>query len=674
MRNHVDIGRGAALMLAAVLVVAVPLRSVYVSRAYRTADELQRAADVFTGTVGQKGVITLEDYEELLATVHKIGRRAEVTLSISRQAEPAELYVADAVVEGIKPAVCAQTAGTEETSGKSSGDLITPPTGGAETDCEVTVGRALGAYCGAHVHTQACYAGHNHEVSLCEYHEHSADCYCSGRMTSCYHTEKYSTECFMCDGTGDEQTKQTCSNCEGVGIVYFSSKCNGCSGTGREWYWVLCPECGGEDPDCSCCEGYGALDKRRTCTVCGGSGLYEGSFTCGICKGTGEETITSDCTYCGGDGILDYYTSYYECSVCHQGSTTSYGTSCTRMNCGYEQEGYQCGNETEDTTPLCGEIIVDAEYSAYQPVYTGDSPETLDTCISVTYLNGNTSVISAKWRDSGQINMSKCGTMTAELELTGYFMNAQTYETRYFPVVINVQARTAQCSRCGKIYFLNEDGSDPGCPYCYTGPVGIRTELLQSVYEVGEELKVSVYLCYEDHEEAVDPDECWDTFDSDYAGRQTVMVGYLEYVAEVTVTVNEPEEGEETGGGSSSTGSGSDSGSESGGSSESGSGSGSGGSSGSGSGTGSESGSGTGTEYDNSGYADGRGETERYTAVPSNLITNDEITQALYNLGYCELEAGDAVSVTITPQATGIFSLTDGLIMKNREITSGAVI
>lgn len=645
-RNHSDPGRVAAVMLAVILAVLLPLRHVCAEKVMDTAAGMQEAVDAFTRKVGITGNIELDDYEEMIARLNGSGKSFTTELSVRHPV---------IVTEGC-----------------------------SDNDDTFVHGAFPVVFCAAHVHTRNCYAGHNHKAEGCTIHIHGPECYCSGRMTHRYRTESYSAECYICEGTGKIYTEGTCSECNGRGKKDYSIRCNACRGTGNESYWDICPKCGGDDPNCTRCNGSGAIDKKRTCTVCGGSGEYEKTLSCSNCNGKGIAKESVNCSNCDGDGRVSLSTSYYECAVCKKGSTTSYGAACSEITCGYVQEGYQCGYTENDICPICDQIIVDLQYESEQTVFCGTQITDLNTDVNVTYLNGSHSVLRTVIENSSPAFTEFAGTMAIQLLLRGYFGTASDYKTCKLPVTLHVIERTKVCERCGREYY--PDGN--GCPYCVYEPLGIEAVCDKSVYEAGEEPRPEVYLVFEDHTELLDYDNCWDTFDGCCYGIQTFIIGYGNFITELTVFVNSPEKSnsEDTDESSASDDS---EGGDSEGENENNS-----GSSGTTGGTGSSEGTGTPTDTgDNDSHSDSQSGTDTeenkgengdngsshvngtiYSGGPMEVYDNDELMAMIYNDGIITLRPGDVLSVTVIPNGRSLFELMSGYREPRAKITSGVII
>lgn len=500
-----DVGRSVAVLLAIVLAVTVPLSIKAEVRSSTVNSLAQAAVDELTARVEREGAVTLAAYEDLLAELSGIGLICDAQLQIGRH----ELKYSD-----LHPA--AEPARSVNTQ-----------------------------LCASHVHTAACYKGHNHEAAGCTYHNHSSACYCSGSMTRRYKTSSQFIKCTSCDGSGTTGSVSTCTTCAGTGIETYRIVCNSCT-NGRTYAPVTCTTCGGSGKNskgrtCSKCDGIGKIEKIITCSLCSGTGYRYKSISCSSCRGKGKTSTLTTCSSCNGNGGSYIYTDYYECNVCGWGSTTSYGGSCGRKLCDYQNSGYTCGYSSNDTSPICGQIIADVAYKADQTVNLNDLSDVLDKTLSVRYLNGNMGTVNASVDDS--IEFREFGDTEVNLVFTGYFETAGGYGTRRFPVHVTVLSGGRICAVCGRTYYPEDDGNDGGCPYCYRGIVGIRVECTRTEYQPGDQFEANVYAVFADGSEMPVPGEdTWNTFDSAYSGEISVFVGYLQYMQEVNVYVHARED------------------------------------------------------------------------------------------------------------------------------------
>lgn len=500
-RNRADIGRFAAAALAVIVFVTIPIMALAGETSRIGTAAVTNALDGFVYKVSENRILTYEDYCDIVAELGGYGRIDEVTLAIARN---------------------------EETVAKTEQNLLP---------------------CSIHVHSPACYAGHNHEVCGCDYHEHTAECYCPGRLTTPCGTSSGKVTCSACGGAGYFSGRITCPDCNGnggwIGECDKTRRCPTCKAEGR--IWVVCQYCGGAG--CSKCSSGASGGHYETCPQCSGSK----KIVCSLCNGTGSRYVycggcggygtingRKACSMCLGEGSIKYNNTYYQCSVCGKGRSTSRGTPCGDRICEYDSEGYLCGYEENDTNPVCDRIIIDVSYESKQLLYQSESTDNIDRNVRLLYLNGTEGTLCAELDPSVLIDTSVCGTYETALLADGLFMNASGREIRELPLSVSVVPRGRTCDKCGNFYYFLPDGTDPGCPYCYNGISGIRVELRRDEYEIGEELDIDVYAVREDAEEKLDPEQYWDTFDSSFPGPQDVTIGYRSWFELIRVNVKEP--------------------------------------------------------------------------------------------------------------------------------------
>lgn len=498
-----DVGRAVAVLLAIALAITAPLAIRGEIRSNTVNSLAQAAVDELTAQVEKDSAVTLAAYERLLNRLSEIGLICDTRMQIGLH----ELKYSD-----------------------------------AETAIEVPVTHVQ--LCAAHVHTDACYRGHNHEASACVYHSHDSSCYCSGKMTRYYRSESSFRSCTNCGGSGSTGSTATCLDCRGTGTITRELKCNNCTG-GRTYQPEKCSKCNGtgvnsKGKSCTNCNATGYVDVRVTCSVCNGKGYRYKDFDCTTCRGKGTVSTLTACKSCNGAGGSYVTTDYYECSTCGGGSTTAYGSACGRRICGYQTTGYVCGYTSNDTNPICGQVIVDVSYAENQTVNIDDTTDTLNLSMEVTYLNGTSGTVDTIIEKPQ--TFSNPGDVTVEMSHTGYFERASLYETRRFPIHISVLNGGKVCEVCKRTYYPEEDDDTAGCPYCYHGIIGIRVECLKTEYRKGEQLEADVYAVFDDgHESKLPTEDTWNTFDSEYPGEVTVFVGYLQYIEEISVFVREEE-------------------------------------------------------------------------------------------------------------------------------------
>ncbi|MBP5331377.1 MAG: hypothetical protein J6Y89_05955, partial [Lachnospiraceae bacterium] len=479
-RNRFEAGRFVAALLAVVLISLIPLRILIARNEDEAGKKIALYLDGFISTAKEKKYINTEDYEKLKSEMSALGIRYEVELSLEREA-----------------AVISQNA-------------VFPVA--------------------AHVHGPSCYAGHNHTASGCRFHVHSQSCYCTGTYTSYLRSESGTFTCPTCMGRGTTGYIDTCPTCNGEEPGLSEVPCSYCdqTGTSYEDVWVVCPDCNGAGCN-RCDEGKdGGWYKKDyvTCPVCNGSLTMLKRVPCSTCggKGTVGEIVT--CSNCNGNKTISSDVSFYKCDKCGQGDSSSYGMLCGRRICGMDFESYECGITNEDLFPRCDRIIVDIRYDNSCTIRQFDTEDMVNTSVRFTYLDGTMRDFRTKLvSGSDTFNSRQAGVLNLRLAYTGYYERADNYETRYFPITVTVAASVAQCAKCGKTYYLNEDGSDPGCPYCVDTSFSI-TVIVKGDVRIGTDPDIDVYAVSGNETRLLDESE-YDLFcDTDSVGLQQAAVYY----------------------------------------------------------------------------------------------------------------------------------------------------
>ena len=449
-RNRFEAGRAAVSILAVILIVLIPVRSAAQRSAAGRERQIRQCIDEFTSYIGTDRKISMTAYDKLIRDLNNTGIVCDVSIELERGLRTLGTGTAGYELSGTEAAGsgCGDMLLDTGTVVSGHGDrvlgteAVVSGHGDRDLGKEAVVSGYGDRFPGteavmvlAHVHSSACYSGHNHRAGGCRYHVHSQDCICHGTLSAVLRTESTEAVCEECSGRGWVDSYEACLTCRGERYYYERSVCGSCGGVG-----------------CSSCNYDGYHYTQILCRSCGGSGVCGSSDTCSVC---------------GGTGVTGSTITHYKCSICGEGDTTEYGIACTKRTCGYDFEGYECGISLEDTEPRCGRIIVDAEYAADCEIDQFDPRERVSTLLHLTYLDGSSETVRAQLVDGSNIfDSSVPGTINMNLSYTGYYGHADCYTTRLFPVRIRVRQKTITCPRCFGMYYLNEDGSDPGCPYC----------------------------------------------------------------------------------------------------------------------------------------------------------------------------------------------------------------
>ncbi|MCR5323591.1 MAG: hypothetical protein K6E85_10015 [Lachnospiraceae bacterium] len=484
-RGRFEIGRFAAALLAVILIAIIPVRSLVSHRTDEINSGIASYLDEFTSQARQKGCISLSDYENMLSYFDDLGFRFSINLSIEREAE------------------------------SMAGSI---------------------RYVSGHVHSPSCYAGHNHKASGCRFHKHSSECVCNGTFSTYSWFDPETVLCTTCYGRGKTGYIGVCPECHGEEPDWEEVTCPRCDGKGEAYQdiWYVCPTCNGAG--CDICDegrpGGWYKNELSTCKTCHGSGTVLEKLPCSICggKGTVGEVVT--CSECGGSGLVSGGRTHYMCNVCGEGDSTAFGTSCGRYVCGMDFESYECGIVNEDLTPRCNMIIVDAAYQNSCTIRQFDTADMVDASIMFTYLNGTSRTYRTRLVSGpDEFDSSQPGVLNMKLSYTGYYEEADNYETRSFPIQIKVLPVMAKCGKCGRSYYLDKNGQDPGCPYCIGEEFSLRVVVNGDVV-LNKEPDIDVYAVGESDEKKLDKTEYELFYDDETIGEQTAAIyckGIWEY-------------------------------------------------------------------------------------------------------------------------------------------------
>ena len=498
-RSRFEIGRFAAAILAVILIGLIPVRSIMSFRADAIDSRISLYLDEFTSKAKKNGCIKAGDYEDLLTFFDDLGFRFNVSIGIEREAES----IAGSVM-----------------------------------------------YTAGHIHGPECYAGHNHKASGCRHHTHSSECMCGGSFTEFSWNDLAVVICPVCYGRGKTGNIEVCPSCNGIEPDWQETTCPICGGSGEAYQdiWHICTACNGAG--CDICDegtpGGWYKNELARCKGCRGTGKVLEKNPCSTCGGAGTVGEIVICTVCGGAGSDVDFITHYKCSECGEGDSEIFGSSCDRLVCGFDFESYECGIVNEDTTPRCDRIIVDAVYNRTCSIRQYDPSAMADTTIMLTYLNGSRRAQRAQLVNGGDsFDSSVPGILNMWLSYTGYYESADNYETRMFPIRIEVVPVMTQCEKCGRTYYLNKDGNDPGCPYCTGDQLSLRVTVKGDVIKDGEP-DIDVYAVYDQGEQKLDKTEYEVFCDTGTRGEQQAAVfykGIWEYFVMRVVDENETSSG-----------------------------------------------------------------------------------------------------------------------------------
>ena len=221
---------------------------------------------------------------------------------------------------------------------------------------------------------------------------------------------------------------------------------------------------------------------------------------------------------------------YGYCKV-HRGWSRSYIKTCN--NDGPTNVWYNdCGFD-EDNTLDCNKIIVSLNAThTEQTVYVDDS---LITTAIATYKDGSTKTVVC----TTDFTTSVIGKNQSVILEYNYIIDGLTY-TKSCIIEVTVIPRNKTCIK-GHSYNLNDNGSDPGCPYCSEWVESLQvinpttSPIVITIGTTLQENDVRLLATYMDgHTEEV-TSQYIDNLDTGYLGTKPVTIGYKG--ASVTVLV-----------------------------------------------------------------------------------------------------------------------------------------
>ena len=184
-----------------------------------------------------------------------------------------------------------------------------------------------------------------------------------------------------------------------------------------------------------------------------------------------------------------------------------------------------CGNtydiDVEDTgCPVC-KVTLQAIEAAPNKL-TVRPGEVLTLTVTAIYQDGHTEDVTGWTHD---YDNTKIGTQTVTV----------TYKNKTTTVEVVTQT-TLQCDKCGATYEPAADGRDPGCPICQSVVIGITVSPFSQTVSYGAEISLTVRATYRDGHTEIVAD--WSSnYDPYLVGPQTITVFYQAMTAEATVTV-----------------------------------------------------------------------------------------------------------------------------------------
>lgn len=345
-----------------------------------------------------------------------------------------------------------------------------------------------------HVHGDDCYYGTRHI--------HTGNSVTGGGCYGIYQSHTHTDSCYTktyCSGiwSGDWryryvfQTPPTCDNCKKNTNVYWSISGDTLSYT--------CYSCGHMGT-----KGYVSrevIDWYGICTGCGAA-VSSSSSKQGNVHG---EIKTLKCSLSG-----------------------SYALSCGKIEGRYYDEN---GNEV---SPICGQLaVILTPTHANQTVYINDP---IITTARVVLMDGSEKTVVC----GTDFQASSAVTNEPVILIYEYTIGGVKYSMTCV-ITVTVIPRSNTCQK-GHTYNMNEDGADPGCPYCRAW-----IESLSVIYPTGipiiitigttlAENNVTLLAVYMDGHTELVTNGYADNLDTGYLGAMDVTIGYKGVCITIPVT------------------------------------------------------------------------------------------------------------------------------------------
>ena len=334
-------GRIIAVLLAAILIFVYPLQYLAMNQEIVLDNQVHSETTEFTDEIMLQSYLTLEMYTNYLEQLNATNQLYEIE------------FIHSKLIEGY-----------------DTGSILIPQLEEQmlQTSVRTVEKKVLGAtyskesfsLLATHIHTVACYAGHNHTASGCNYHSHSGNTSTGGScyQSAYYHSHSSSNGCY------------TSSSCGGT-VSYYNT------GRSGSYYCEICKK------NVTLTE-YG----RRCSKGCS----YWGSTSIRACgHSSTNPSSTSTCS-----NSVSKLTCASSTSV-----PISYNLSCSQST------GYTCGY-SNDNNPLCATLV--SNISATNTSQTVIKGIGIITTALATYLDGHTATVNCTSNYNGMV-----GTQTVTL-------------------------------------------------------------------------------------------------------------------------------------------------------------------------------------------------------------------------------------------------------------------
>jgi len=436
-------GRVIAVILAAILIFLFPLQYLAINQEVIIDNHVHSETTEFTDEIMMQGYLTIEMYNNYIDSLDVTHQLYDIELIHSK---PMEGYDMGSIGTTKFDKKLSQSSENYNHEYDVAGNYITlvedTPLQGFSTlallnrkENLITTDNSIInnklSLMSTHIHTAACYAGHNHTASNCSYysgHSHSSSCYHS-HSSSCYHTHS--------SVWGSCYTSQVC----GGSAVYSHTSSAG-------WGSTVCPTCGVSVDD-----GYSLY---YVCSICGAS---MGTISVNI------DTYHHGNKLSGGGGATNdnrrsSCTNTKKVLTCNVSTSSPIcGISTSTAICGYysgQGAGYTCGY-SNDSNPRCGTVVT--SISPTNPTQTVIKGAGIVITATATYLNGTTGTVSCTSNYNGNV-----GTQTVTLTYTGLVDNAKTSGSKTCTISVTTKPNIVSCT--AGLGHPDYSGELEQCPIC----------------------------------------------------------------------------------------------------------------------------------------------------------------------------------------------------------------
>lgn len=484
-RNRADVGRLIAGMLIVACLIMLPLRQYALSERATYENVIQAAVDRCTDRVGATSKFTVQDFEELSRALYNTGTVYDIELEVGRFTEdlrnvrlPDPEVIKYLLGEGIPEwEICCRA------------DEV-------ECDC-VGMDRTMRTVA-AHVHTQNCYIGHNHQACGCTF---------DGKVWSC--------------GIASNDTYPICDS------VVVSA----------DWAKTQTIESG---HGAAILEG-GQFDNSILLTMMDGS-----------VKNVKGKVMAFDDVTAGTKTVAMVYNAYYDTAYNNLKTTRTFSVTVT-----VKEEGRTCPicglsydrnpDGSDPGCPYCHNKIIDVTANPYNVYATVGDAHALDGLAMIAqYADGHTEEVPY----TSDFDASVAGLSYITATIKGAERVSYTDRGTVKEVAIADNEKTAQaavrlsttftCPVCLTDYTCALDGSDPGCPYCNDRVMDLRIVPVKTEYDEGEPLEINVFAVFRNGETKLDDYAWYSDYNPWQQGVQKVNVFHENLIETIEVKVADP--------------------------------------------------------------------------------------------------------------------------------------